>query len=397
MSLGRRVACNASAMKLQAKGSIALLVVLSCVFSGTYAQDEGSCEAVTQTVKEATSALSAAQTQLVSMKEEVASLKSELSAAQAEAQRFHKELSDREAEVHRISEEGQKHYEEKVARTTQLTAVQGEVQRVAAELEAQTRKVETLEVASQEGTTLKAKLAAKLAELDVVKAEVARVKAKYGDRVKELQEKLEATKLAYARVKSFNLTDIMGAARSYVVSVATASLDEAKGIFEELKGGNTTRLGGAAMRGVRAVEGAGLQSYRFMAKQVFERLPEPVQKKVADAVAKAKVLLKERIMESAWVQEAIKRLSAANTELKEFITKTLEKKPALKPLADPVYVQLMVYGILSAPLMLLMLPILMLVAPARVAGTKAKVDSVIKARKEKRKAGKGPQPAGGKK
>lgn len=63
-----------------------------------------------------------------------------------------------------------------------------------------------------------------------------------------------------------------------------------------------------------------------------------------------------------------KQLGQINTDLKAFLQAQTKAYPALKPLDDPVYLQLAAYFIMAAPLLLLLLPVLLwiitLVAPS---------------------------------
>jgi hypothetical protein len=62
------------------------------------------------------------------------------------------------------------------------------------------------------------------------------------------------------------------------------------------------------------------------------------------------------------VSEVRKHLNTANTELKAFITSHIKSQPALAALDDPVYIQLLAYMVIGAPLLLLFLPVLLWLA-----------------------------------
>mmetsp|Transcript_11226 Transcript_11226/g.24184 ORF Transcript_11226/g.24184 Transcript_11226/m.24184 type:complete len:356 (+) Transcript_11226:184-1251(+) len=307
-----------------------------------------------------------------------------------------------EGELHQVRSQLSTLQKEKDAAAASLTTAQQTLASVQHELNEQKRLAAThqsdaqnkdaivrskeaeLSTKQSELATKQQELATKQSELSKVTAELARLQAEYNKTVEKLQAELSAAKSA-----ALDASDLLKKAGARAQAFAKDAADEAKLIFEELKVGNTSRLGLLAFRLYSAGEAAVLTVYRFVCKEYEEHVPENVKQQIKEAIDKVQGLWNQHVVEAAWAKEVTRHVSTANNELKEFLTAKLKAQPSLAHLADPVYVQLIVYVIIGAPLLLLFLPVLLLVViPALSSG-----DSTSSSRSSKKKK-KGPKTSG---
>ncbi|GFH20037.1 uncharacterized protein HaLaN_17091 [Haematococcus lacustris] len=147
---------------------------------------------------------------------------------------------------------------------------------------------------------------------------------------------------------------LMASSQSWVKALAA----DASAIFEELKTGKTEKIQVLAKSSLDAVRGAASSTVAFVRTEVDEHVPEPVKQKVMELFAQAKLLWQQNVIEAAWMKPLLEQLASLNAEVKKVLTDVLSKTPALAPYADPVSVQLAVYGVFGLPVLLvLVLPL----------------------------------------
>ncbi|KAJ9522559.1 hypothetical protein QJQ45_008403 [Haematococcus lacustris] len=162
---------------------------------------------------------------------------------------------------------------------------------------------------------------------------------------------------------------LMASSQSWVKALAA----DASAIFEELKTGKTEKIQVLAKSSLDAVRGAASSTVAFVRTEVDEHVPEPVKQKVMELFAQAKLLWQQNVIEAAWMKPLLEQLASLNAEVKKVLTDVLSKTPALAPYADPVSVQLAVYGVFGLPVLLV------LVLPLALASRSKQAAQVIKA------------------
>jgi hypothetical protein len=143
---------------------------------------------------------------------------------------------------------------------------------------------------------------------------------------------------------------------SAFASVAKAKLIE---VVTELQAGKYEAANKLFLDTLSLASSSLNQAKVFVERELDEHLPA-AKKAISEGLTKASSLYDAQI--KGKVVEVGKQLSKINEELKALVKGKAQQYPALKPLEDPVNLQLVVYAIIVAPCFLLLLPLLLWMA-----------------------------------
>ncbi|GAX73593.1 hypothetical protein CEUSTIGMA_g1044.t1 [Chlamydomonas eustigma] len=177
--------------------------------------------------------------------------------------------------------------------------------------------------------------------------------------VAELRQQLSSAQTT--AMKEPNLTEALSTISQALFKRAQAAGSEINLIIKDLSAGNTTKLVQLMQNIHNSTTLLAQKVYAFLAKEIDEHAPI-VRETVTDGLEKLNQLYQQHVAKAAWVSEVRKHLITANTELKAFITSHIKAQPVLASLNDPVYIQLLAYMVIGAPLLLLFLPVLLWLA-----------------------------------
>jgi hypothetical protein len=158
-------------------------------------------------------------------------------------------------------------------------------------------------------------------------------------------------------------------------------------VVTELQAGQWDTANKLFLDSLSSISSSISQLQELIGKELEEHLPT-LKKSVQEGLSQSSKIYDSQI--KGRLGELSKLLTRVNEELKALIKSKARQFPVLKPLEDPVNLQLFVYAILVAPLFLLLLPFLLYFAfafsPATDSSSKSKSSS----------AGKGAKPKGSK-
>jgi len=203
--------------------------------------------------------------------------------------------------------------------------------------------------------------------------------------VAELRDQLSAAQTT--KMKGLNFTDAFNSISQVLLKKGLAIGAEISIVIKDLSAGNTTKLVQLLQKVQTSTIAIAQRAYAFLTEEVDEHAPI-VRETLTDGWEKLNQMYQQHVAKAAWVSEVRKHLDTANTELKAFITSHIKFQPALAALDDPVYIQLLAYMVIGAPLLLLLLPVLLWLATCLAPSAK-EAESASKGSKKKKKDSKG--------
>ncbi|KAG1681591.1 hypothetical protein FOA52_014099 [Chlamydomonas sp. UWO 241] len=241
--------------------------------------------------------------------------------------------------------------------------------------------------------TLTADLASALAQASTASSAAQDMAAAAVARNAQLEAEIAGLRAQLTSSSAVNadLGSIARASLKLYLSAQDCVVAEAKLLFAELKEGNTTRLATltesavqSASSAVSAAATAVVDATTHLHTQLTEKAPG-VASSLNAACAWVSAFYQKHVVEAAWTAEVVKQFAMVNDELKALLARKIPEYPALAVLNDPVYIQLIAYTIIGAPLCLLSLPVLLWLAtllapkgPSKDVAAKKAAKKVIK-------------------
>eukprot|EP00798_Chlamydomonas_sp_ICE-L_P023185 gene23185-30397_t len=239
----------------------------------------------------------------------------------------------------------------------------------------------------------------KVAQLE---AQLSQTQAANAARVRQLEESL-------ASGAEINATVLMNAFKSFVEKNMKSFVEWSKLLYKEVQTGDYSRLqklGADVVAYLQQVVEATFpfleKTYKtavlvvkthlksttaFLSKQYGQKVPEEYKKKISEVLTKAADMWSLYVVDAVWAKQLMKHVNALNDELKAFLTTQLKQSPHTEFLADPVYIQLIVGGLMASPFMLALVPLLMMcVAPRKAEATTTTTKKKAKKSTKKTKA-----------
>ena len=186
------------------------------------------------------------------------------------------------------------------------------------------------------------------------------------DKLAKVKKELEETKNALQsekkrlEAKIAELEKKLASPFAALIEQATATALIAKAklttVVTELQAGKWDSANKLFLDTLSSISSSLTQLQSFIGKELEEHLPA-LKKAIQEGLSQSGKVYDSQI--KGRLGEVGKLLSRVNDELKALIKSKARQFPVLKPLEDPVNLQLFVYAILVAPLFLLLLPFLL--------------------------------------
>lgn len=179
---------------------------------------------------------------------------------------------------------------------------------------------------------------------------------------------------------------LAAAEQAYLPIWAQRVLEKAKATLMEIKdevvAGDVGRLAGRAYVTYVEVETRVTKTVNWVSAKIDEHFPG-AKAKTQEYFAQAQALIEKHITSAEWWKTLEQQVTQVAKELNLFIMTNMKKVPFLRPYADPVVVQLLVYLLFATPFILIGFALLaLLVGPKHPASS----SSSSKSKKKKAKA-----------